>query len=111
MEAVDSDLGEALGQKYVELAFAGDSKERMLKMVKGLEAAMEKDIRQIDWMTPETKEAGARKTARDYGQDRISRQMARLFVRQCVAQRRVRQQAAGRCIRESPQSGQDRQGA
>ena len=53
--AVDNDLGEALGLEYVELAFAGDSKERMLKMVKGLEASMENDIRQIDWMTPETK--------------------------------------------------------
>src|SRR3954453_15159020 len=40
VDAVDHDLGEALGRKYVELAFAGDSKARMLQMVKGLEAAM-----------------------------------------------------------------------
>jgi putative endopeptidase len=59
--AVDNDLGEALGRKYVEVAFAGDSKERMLKMVKGLEAAMETDIRQIDWMTPDTKQRALEK--------------------------------------------------
>ena len=59
--AVDHDLGEALGQKYVELAFAGDSKERMLQMVKRLETAMEKDIVQIDWMTPETKKRALEK--------------------------------------------------
>jgi putative endopeptidase len=55
ISAVDADLGEALGQKYVELAFAGDSKERMLQMVGNLEDAMARDIDKIDWMTPETK--------------------------------------------------------
>lgn len=61
VDAVDSDLGEALGQKYVELAFAGDSKERMLQMIKGLETAMAKDIQDIDWMTPETKKRALEK--------------------------------------------------
>ena len=59
--AVDHDLGEALGQKYVELAFAGDSKDRMMQMVKGLEKAMQKDIQEIDWMTPETKKLALEK--------------------------------------------------
>lgn len=61
VDAVDQDLGEALGQKYVELAFAGDSKERMLQMIKGLEKAMEKDIQEIGWMTPETKKRAVEK--------------------------------------------------
>jgi putative endopeptidase len=61
VDAVDSDLGEALGQKYVEVAFAGDSKERMLQMIKGLETAMAKDIQEIDWMTPETKKRALEK--------------------------------------------------
>lgn len=61
--ATDRDLGEALGQKYVELAFAGDSKAKMLHMVKGLEKAMAEDIRQIDWMTPETKKRALEKLA------------------------------------------------
>jgi len=59
--AVDRDLGEALGQKYVELAFAGNSKTKMLQMVRGLEKAMGEDIRQIDWMTPETKKRAIEK--------------------------------------------------
>lgn len=61
VNAVDRDLGEALGQKYVELAFTGDSKGKMLQMVKALEKAMEKDIQQIDWMAPETKKRALEK--------------------------------------------------
>lgn len=55
VEYTDSDLGEALGQKFVEQAFSGRSKERMLEMVKNLVHALEKDIQQLDWMTPATK--------------------------------------------------------
>lgn len=53
--AVDADLGEALGQKYVELYFGAQGKERTLKMVHALEKALERDITEIDWMGPETK--------------------------------------------------------
>src|SRR5204863_9816217 len=53
--STDADLGEALGQKYIELAFAGGSKERTLQMVHEIFKAMEKDIHDITWMTPETK--------------------------------------------------------
>ena len=35
---VDGQLGEALGQRYVELTFGADGKQRMLKMVDALEA-------------------------------------------------------------------------
>ena len=63
VDRVDNDLGEALGQKYVELAFAGDSKDRMLQMVRNLEKSMEKDIQEIDWMTPETKKKALEKLA------------------------------------------------
>jgi endothelin-converting enzyme/putative endopeptidase len=52
---VDGDLGEALGQKYVERTFGVEGKERTLAMVGALESALGKDIRQLDWMTPETK--------------------------------------------------------
>jgi endothelin-converting enzyme/putative endopeptidase len=57
----DSDLGEALGQKYVEVTFGGDAKERMLKLVRGLEKALERDIQQIDWMTPTTRKRALEK--------------------------------------------------
>jgi len=53
--AVDSALGEALGKVYVEQYFAGDSKAKMLAMVHDIEAAMARDLEQIDWMSPATK--------------------------------------------------------
>jgi endothelin-converting enzyme/putative endopeptidase len=53
--AVNGALGEALGKVYVEQYFAGDSKEKMLQMVHDIEAAMGRDIDQIDWMSPATK--------------------------------------------------------
>ncbi len=52
---VDRGLGEALGQKYVDLTFGADGKQRMLKMVDALEASLKTDIQDVSWMTPETK--------------------------------------------------------
>ncbi len=51
----DAALGEALGKVYVDRYFAGDSKAKMLQMVHDIEAAMGRDIDQIDWMSPATK--------------------------------------------------------
>ncbi|HEV2645400.1 MAG TPA: M13 family metallopeptidase [Acidobacteriaceae bacterium] len=53
--AVDVALGEALGKVYVERYFAGDSKAKTLQMVHDIESAMNKDIDQLDWMSPATK--------------------------------------------------------
>jgi putative endopeptidase len=53
--SVNSALGEALGKVYVEQYFAGDSKAKMLEMVQDIEAAMERDIDQLDWMSAPTK--------------------------------------------------------
>ncbi len=61
VQAVDEDLGEALGQKYVELTFGAEGKERTLKMVHALEKAMEKDINELTWMTPATKKKAVEK--------------------------------------------------
>jgi endothelin-converting enzyme/putative endopeptidase len=52
---VDGAVGEALGKIYVEQYFAGDSKAKALQMVHDIEAAMERDIDQLDWMSAETK--------------------------------------------------------
>lgn len=52
---VDGSLGEALGQVYVEQYFAGDSKSKTLQMVHDIEAAMDKDIDTLDWMSPATR--------------------------------------------------------
>jgi putative endopeptidase len=53
--SVDGALGEALGQVYVEQYFAGDSKAKTLQMVHDIEAAMDKDIDTLDWMSPATR--------------------------------------------------------
>jgi predicted metalloendopeptidase len=52
---VDGALGEALGQVYVQQYFAGDSKAKTLVMVHDIEAAMDRDIDTLDWMSPATK--------------------------------------------------------
>jgi endothelin-converting enzyme/putative endopeptidase len=55
VDLTDQSLGEALGQKYVELTFGPDGKQRMLKMVDALEASLDQDIRTLPWMTEDTK--------------------------------------------------------
>jgi endothelin-converting enzyme/putative endopeptidase len=52
---VDNDLGDALGQKYVEQTFGAEGKERTLRMTREIEKALEKDIAKLSWMTPETR--------------------------------------------------------
>jgi putative endopeptidase len=55
----DSQLGEALGRKFVEKTFGAEGKERTLKMVHELEQALGKDIQNLSWMTPATKAQAA----------------------------------------------------
>lgn len=52
---VDRELGEALGQRYVEVAFPPESKARMLKMVDLLEKSLSEDIQNLSWMSDDTK--------------------------------------------------------
>jgi putative endopeptidase len=53
--ATDRALGEALGQRYVELTFGAEGKQRMLKMVDALEKSLDADIQGLSWMTSDTK--------------------------------------------------------
>jgi putative endopeptidase len=53
---VDGDLGEALGQVYVEKYFSPSAKQETSKMVKEIEAAMEQDINSLSWMSATTKQ-------------------------------------------------------
>ncbi len=53
---VDGDIGEALGQVYVERTFSPEAKERALKVVKQIETAMQRDIESLPWMTEPTKQ-------------------------------------------------------
>jgi putative endopeptidase len=54
-EYVDDDLGEALGQVYVEKYFSPEAKQEALKMVKEIDAAMAQDIDSLSWMSATTK--------------------------------------------------------
>ncbi len=51
----DRSLGEALGQKYVAKAFAGQSKEKTQQLVSIIEREMEADIKSLTWMSSATK--------------------------------------------------------
>jgi predicted metalloendopeptidase len=51
----DRQLGEALGQRYVEATFGADGKQRMLKMVDALDKSLAEDIHNLSWMSDETK--------------------------------------------------------
>lgn len=53
---VDAQLGEALGREFVRRAFDPSVKQRILRMTRQVERAMEEDIRSLDWMGPATKE-------------------------------------------------------
>jgi len=55
-ENVDNDLGEALGQAYVEKYFGPEAKQQALKMVKEIDAAMAQDIDSLPWMSAATKQ-------------------------------------------------------
>jgi putative endopeptidase len=59
----NGDLGEAVGQKYVEETYGADGKERTLKMVQALEKSLAEDIDNLSWMGPETKEQARMKLA------------------------------------------------
>ena len=52
---VDRALGEALGQRYVEVTFPPEARARMLRMVDALEKSLDLDIQNLSWMSGETK--------------------------------------------------------
>lgn len=52
----DRALGDALGQKYVERAFAGQSKEKTQELVNVIEKKMAADIDSLPWMSAATKQ-------------------------------------------------------
>ena len=54
-EATDTQLGEALGQKYVEKYFPPAAKARMQDMVHNILLAMKDTIDGLEWMSAETK--------------------------------------------------------
>lgn len=57
----DQQIGEALGQIYVERTFGAEGKKRMLELVHALERALAKDIETLEWMTPATRKRALEK--------------------------------------------------
>ncbi|HYX53587.1 MAG TPA: M13 family metallopeptidase [Candidatus Limnocylindrales bacterium] len=58
---VDEQLGEALGQEFVNRAFSEDMKKRTMEMTRQIEQAMQEDLEQLTWMGPETKKQALEK--------------------------------------------------
>jgi endothelin-converting enzyme/putative endopeptidase len=54
---VDRELGDLLGQKFVETAFGADAKAQITQLVEALDKALESDIQTLPWMTEATKKA------------------------------------------------------
>jgi putative endopeptidase len=63
VQYADHDLGEALGQVYVAKVFSPELKASTLDMVRRIEDAMGQRIRDLDWMSPETKQQALTKLA------------------------------------------------
>ena len=61
VNSTDGDLGEAVGQAFVQRAFGAEKKERTLRMVDSIEKALERDISDLPWMTEPTKKQALRK--------------------------------------------------
>lgn len=55
LATINGEVGEALGQLYVDVAFPPASKARMEKLVDHLGAALKTRIENLSWMSPETK--------------------------------------------------------
>ncbi|HET6396267.1 MAG TPA: M13-type metalloendopeptidase [Pseudoxanthomonas sp.] len=56
LDTINQQAGEALGQMYVQVAFPPESKAKMEALVANLGAALEARIRNLEWMSAETKE-------------------------------------------------------
>ena len=63
VNATDGALGEVLGKVYVAQYFGGDSKAKTAEEVKAIEAAMGRDLEQLEWMSPATKAKAQEKLA------------------------------------------------
>lgn len=63
VDATDSALGEALAQPFVRETFGADGKRTTEEMVRAIEAAMQADLEQLDWMDVPTRAAAQAKLA------------------------------------------------
>jgi len=61
VSTIDEILGEAVGKLYVQKHFKPEAKERMIILVENLRKAYAERIKQLDWMSPQTKEEALQK--------------------------------------------------
>ena len=61
--ATNGALGEAVGQMFVKENFPPEAKERMLKLVGNLKTSLGNRIKNLDWMSEETKQNALEKLA------------------------------------------------
>lgn len=61
---VNGSLGEMVGKLYVEKHFSPEAKARMLVLVGNLLKAYETSIKELDWMSPETKTEALKKISK-----------------------------------------------
>jgi putative endopeptidase len=97
VQSVNRNIGEALGQVYVDKYFPPEAKARAKEMVLNLVSALRSDIPTLSWMTPETKKAATAKLEafnikigypdkwRDYSKLTIDRSSYLLNVRRASA--------------------------
>ena len=64
VDVVNGNLGEIVGKLYVEKHFSPEAKERMLKLVGNLLKAYEASIKELDWMSPDTKKEALAKVSK-----------------------------------------------
>lgn len=63
VSTVNGSLGEVVGQMYVEKFFPAVAKERMVTLVKNLQASLGERIKGLEWMSDPTKEKALEKLA------------------------------------------------
>jgi putative endopeptidase len=61
LNIIDGSIGDLLGKMYVDKNFRPEAKERMLTLVNNLQDAYAARIKQLDWMSPETKDRALQK--------------------------------------------------
>ena len=61
VKETDGALGEALGETYVRLHFGGEAKVRTARLVQEIEGALDRDLGDLAWMSPATRERAREK--------------------------------------------------
>lgn len=56
VRATDGALGEIVGKYFIEERFAGDSKDKAVAMIEGIQEAFEQQLPELDWMDETTRQ-------------------------------------------------------